>query len=117
MYSANEMRAVEGYGKLDHEIRLRPQELKLAHQLVESLAEDFDPKKYHDTYKENLKALLEAKQKGKTVVEEAPAKRAPVIDMMEGLKRSVRETEMHRQEKRPTRARPAASQRAKRGAA
>jgi DNA end-binding protein Ku len=118
MYFANEIRSVEGYGKLDHEIKLRPQEIKLAQQLVESLAEDFDPKKYHDTYEENLKALIEAKQKGKTVVEEAPAKRAPVIDMMEALKRSVRETEMLRQKKkRPSRARPAASERARRGAA
>ena len=117
MYFANEIRRVERYGKIDHEIKLKPQEIKLAEQLVESLAENFDPRKYQDTYEENLRALIEAKKKGKTIVEEAPAKRAPVIDMMEALKRSVRQTEMQRHKKRPTRARHAQGERAKRGAA
>jgi DNA end-binding protein Ku len=117
MYFANEIRSVAGYGKIGSEIKLRPQEIKLAEQLVESLAEDFDPRKYHDTYEENLKALIEAKNKGATVTQEPPPKRAPVIDMMEALKRSVRETEAQRQKKRPTRARPAPGERMKRGAA
>ena len=116
MYFANEIRSVEGYGKIDHEVKVRPQEIKLAEQLVESLAEDFDPRKYHDAYEENLKALIEAKKKGKTIIEEPAPKRAPVIDMMEALKRSVRETEAQKQKKRPTRAQPAA-ERTRRGAA
>src|SRR5205807_3868474 len=78
MYFANEIRSVEGYGKLDHQIKLKSQEIKLAEQLIETLSEDFDARKYHDTYQESLKALIEAKRKGKTIVEERPAKRAPV---------------------------------------
>ena len=103
MYFANEIRSVEGYGKVDRDIKLKPQEIKLAEQLVESLSEDFNPRKYHDTYQENLKALIEAKREGKTIVQEPAAKRAPVIDMMEALKRSVRQSEEQRQTKRPTR--------------
>lgn len=93
MYFPNEIREVEDYGKIDRNIKLKPQEIKLAEQLVETLSEDFKPGKYHDTYQEKLKALIEAKRKGKTVVEEHKAARAPVIDMMEALKRSVRLTE------------------------
>jgi DNA end-binding protein Ku len=94
MYFANEIREVEGYGKVDESIKLKPQEIKLAEQLVDTLSERFKPQKYHDTFQENLKKLIEAKQAGKTVVAEPEARRAPVIDMMEALKRSIRQTEM-----------------------
>lgn len=103
MYFANEIRSVEGYGKVDRDIKLKPQEIKLAEQLVESLSEDFNARKYHDTFQENLRALIEAKREGKTIVQEPTAKRAPVIDMMEALKRSVRQSEEQRQKKRPSR--------------
>jgi DNA end-binding protein Ku len=89
MYFPNEIHEVEGYGRLDKSISLKPQEIKLAEQLVETLSEEFNPKQYHDTFQENLKALIAAKQQGRTVREEQPAKRAPVIDMMEALKRSL----------------------------
>jgi len=107
MYFVNEIRKVEAYGKITQEIKLRPQEIKLAEQLVESLSEDFEPQQYRDTYQENLKALIEAKRQGKTIVEEEAPKRAPVIDMMEALKRSLHETEAGKR-KKPMRARPAA---------
>ena len=107
MYFVNEIRKVEGYGKITQEIKVRPQEIKLAEQLVESLSEEFKPQQYHDTYQENLKALIEAKREGKTIVEEEAPKRAPVIDMMEALKRSLHETEAGKR-KKPMRARPAA---------
>jgi DNA end-binding protein Ku len=104
MYFVNEIRGVEGYGKLAQDVKLRPQEVKLAEQLVESLSEDFKPQQYHDTYQENLKALIEAKRKGKTFVEEEAPKRAAVIDMMEALKRSLHESEAQKR-KKPMRAR------------
>jgi DNA end-binding protein Ku len=99
MYFVNEIREVEGYGKITQEIKLRPQEVKLAEQLVESLSEDFKPEQYHDTYQENLKALIEAKRHGKTFVEEEAPKRAPVIDMMEALKRSLHEADAQKGKK------------------
>ena len=114
MYFVNEIRSVEGYGKITQEVKLRPQEIKLAEQLVESLSEDFKPQQYHDTFQENLKALIEAKREGKTRVEEAPPKRAPVIDMMEALKRSLQASEGQKR-KKPMRARPAAREREGRG--
>jgi DNA end-binding protein Ku len=107
MYFVNEIRKVEGYGKIAEDVKVRPQEIKLAEQLVESLAEDFKPQQYHDTFQERLKALIEAKREGKTIVEEERPKRAPVIDMMEALKRSLQETEAQKR-KKPMRARPSA---------
>jgi hypothetical protein len=58
----------------------------------------------------NLKALIEAKREGKTIVEEAPPKRAPVIDMMEALKRSLHQTEMQREKNLCEHARELASE-------
>jgi len=93
MFFENEIRHVEGYGKTDENIQLKLQEVKLAEQLVETLSEDFEPSKYHDTFQENLTSLIESKQKGRTFLEEPKPGRAPVIDMMEALKRSVRQSE------------------------
>ena len=67
-----------------------PQELELAHLLVESLAAGFEPAKYKDRYRENLRALLDAKIRGEELklgaMEPAPA---PVPDILEALKASL----------------------------
>ena len=92
MHFADEIREAAGYGR-DRDIKLKPQEIRLAEQLVESLSQDFKPQSYHDGYQERLKELIEAKRKGEAIVEERAPKRAPVIDMMEALKRSVQHAE------------------------
>jgi DNA end-binding protein Ku len=49
---------------LDKEVDIKPAELKMAGQVVESMAEDFNPDRYHDTYQEQLQELIEAKLEG-----------------------------------------------------
>jgi DNA end-binding protein Ku len=70
---------------------VRPQELKMAEQLVENLAEPFDPSKYHDEYRANLKKIINAKMKGKKIDYEEPEqpKATPVIDLMSRLQASL----------------------------
>jgi len=116
MYFVNEIRQVPGYGEKPKNLQLKPQELKLAEQLIESLAEDFNPAQYHDTYQEQLRALVEAKQKGKTLAEKAPPKQGKVIDMMEALKRSVREAEAGPKRRHPGPAEAPARRHARRAA-
>jgi DNA end-binding protein Ku len=106
MYYANEIREVAGYGDAEKDVKLKPAELKLAEQLVESLSQDFKPEKYHDKFQENLKALIEAKQKGKAIVVEEKPRPARVIDMMEALKKSLARTEAQQNQKKPTKLRP-----------
>lgn len=103
MYFANEIRKVAGYGEIDKNIKLKPQEIKLAEQLVETLSAHFKPEQYHDTFQEKLRELIAAKQKGKAVVAEHEPARAPVIDIMEALKRSLQKTEAQKG-KKPARA-------------
>lgn len=88
MYFANEIREAPGFGDIDH-IKLSPQEVKLAQQLVGTLSEKFDPEKYHDEYQERLKELIEAREKGEEIAAAPPVKRAPVIDIMSALKKSL----------------------------
>jgi DNA end-binding protein Ku len=104
MYFANEIREAPGYGKTDG-IKLNPKEIKLAEQLVDSLSEEFDIKKYHDEFETRLRALIAAKEKGREVAAIPQPKRAPVIDMMTALKKSLAKsgTAAHR---RPMRAKP-----------
>jgi DNA end-binding protein Ku len=98
MYYENEIREAPGYGKNEN-IKLNPQEVKLANQLVATLSEDFHVEKYHDEFQLRLKALIEAKQKGKQTIHGAPEKhRAPVIDMMAALKKSLAATQAHNKE-------------------
>lgn len=88
MYYQNEIAKVEGYGRTYQE-KLKPQEVKLADQLVENLTAPFKPEAYKDNFQERLNQLIEAKIKGKSIEPTAKARRAPVIDMMEALKKSL----------------------------
>ncbi len=92
MYYAEEVRKVEGFGPPDVEIR--DSELKVAHQLIEALASDWDPEKYHDSFQDNVKKLIETKLEGGEVKEvEKPKNLAPVVDLMAALKQSLAEME------------------------
>jgi DNA end-binding protein Ku len=88
MYFANDIRQAPGYGITD-KVEIKPQEIKLAHQLVETLSQDFHLENYHNEYRARLRQLIEAKQKGKEIAAARQLKRAPVIDMMAALKKSL----------------------------
>jgi DNA end-binding protein Ku len=67
-----------------------PKELRLATQIIESLAGDWKPESYHDTYAEELKRRIVAKDKGKEIVEEPDVEDGgKVLDLMEALEASV----------------------------
>lgn len=91
MYYPNEIRAVAEYGK-DANFEVKPQEAKLAQQLVESLASTFEPEKYSDAYQKRLTELVEAKREGKEITPTEGPRLAPVIDLMEALQESLKRT-------------------------
>jgi DNA end-binding protein Ku len=92
MYYSEEVREVEGFGAPD--VELKEGELKVAHQLIEALADKWDPEKYSDSFQENLKKLIQAKLEGQEVKPvEKPKKLAPVVDLMAALKQSLAEME------------------------
>ncbi|MGH9564727.1 MAG: Ku protein [Candidatus Angelobacter sp.] len=90
MYYVDEIRQVEEF-RTDTSA-VKEKELDLAKTLIESLLATFEPDKYKDEYRENLKAMIQAKIEGKQIVEPAaPTHKAPVIDILEALKMSLAE--------------------------
>jgi DNA end-binding protein Ku len=89
MFYSNEIRAAESIPT--DNVEVKEQEKKLAEQLIASLAAPFEPQKYRDEYQENVRALIAAKLKGQEVTEVAQPHLAPVIDLMEALKKSIAE--------------------------
>src|SRR4051794_13525086 len=89
MYYSEEVREVEGFGDAS-KVELKDAEVKIAHQLIEALAADWEPEKYKDTFEENLKKLIQARIEGRDVTAvEKPKKPAPVVDLMAALKQSL----------------------------
>jgi len=87
MYFTNEIRQVDEF-RTDLDL-VKEKELILAHTLIEALAAKFEPDKYKDTYRENLLAMIDTKIKGQKVVEAPEPHVAPLIDIMEALKRTL----------------------------
>ena len=87
MYFTNEIRQVDEF-RTDLDL-VKEKELALAGTLIEALAAKFEPEKYKDTYRENLLGMIQTKIQGQKVVEAPEPHVAPVIDIMEALKRSL----------------------------
>jgi DNA end-binding protein Ku len=55
------------FGFLDDDIEVRPQELRMASSLIDSMTVDFDPDEYHDSYREAVMEVVAAKTEGREV--------------------------------------------------
>jgi DNA end-binding protein Ku len=65
-------------------------ELELAKSLVNQMSGPFEPSHYHDAYRENVERLIEQKKKGHALPKVSAPRKAPVVDLMEALKRSLK---------------------------
>ena len=88
LYYHDEVRAREEFRTDTSQIPAR--ELELATRLVDSLAAPFQPAKYRDRYRENLRALIDAKIRGLEVAEGKPEPGlVPVGNLLEALQASL----------------------------
>ena len=83
------------FPNLDADVEVRAPELKMAGQVVESMADDFHPEQYTDTYQQQLTELVESKLAGGQAftTPEAPARldeSEDVSDLLAKLEASVR---------------------------
>ncbi|HEV2417344.1 MAG TPA: Ku protein [Terriglobia bacterium] len=101
LFFASEVRAAPEYGHSGADVRL--EELKLAKEVIAKMSTHFRPEKYRDEYQAKLKQLLSAKSKGKKAPEARKRKLAPVIDMMDALKKSLPRTTSRKKLRRSTR--------------
>ena len=102
------------FPSLKDDVRVSPQEVKMASSLVDNMAADFTPDKFSDEYQDQLRQLIAAKlEKGDAVdtaatfgeQAEEQADRGEVVDLMEALRRSV---EQNRAARRTTETKPSA---------
>ncbi|WP_344370294.1 Ku protein [Agromyces tropicus] len=92
---SDEVRAAE-FPSLDEPVKITKTELDLSKQLIESLANDFEPDQYVDEYQRDLRTLIEAKlEQGDAIDTAATFGEQPeegggeVIDLMEALRQSI----------------------------
>ena len=69
--------------------KVKPEEMKLAKQVIATFEGELNLKDYRDDYREGLRAIIDAKVAGQEIV--APEEKEPpkVVDLMEALRRSL----------------------------
>ena len=91
LYFPAEVREISEYGKADN-MTLQKPEMDLAEQFIRQLTAKFEPEQYKDEYADRVLALIETKRAGQVVAgQPAKPKLAPVIDLMDALKKSIAE--------------------------
>jgi DNA end-binding protein Ku len=86
---ASEIRPVDEL-RLPVNEKLVPNEVNLALKLIEGMTAEFDPAKYHDTYAEDVKKLIEDKAKGQKRQTPPPKPASSnVIDIVAALQESL----------------------------
>ena len=91
MYFADEVREPgEVLPDLPAADDLSDRELSVANLLIDSMADEWDPERYHDTFRARVEELVEQKRRGEEIVTESPVPRqSNVVDLMEALQASV----------------------------
>ena len=104
LYFAEDLRSRAEIDEAVRETELGEAELTMAVQLVEGLSGEFDAAEFRNEYREDLRAMLEAKLAGEEITRPEPVAPAPVVDLMEALKKSVAQAKSQREPAKPSRA-------------
>jgi DNA end-binding protein Ku len=98
------------------DVKVSPQELKMASSLIDNMSADFAPDKFSDEYQDQLRRLIAAKLEQGDALDtaatfgeegEEQADRGEVVDLMEALRRSV---EQNRAAQKTVETKPSAKQ-------
>jgi DNA end-binding protein Ku len=102
------------FPNLKDDVKVSPQELKMASSLIDNMSADFAPDKFSDEYQDQLRKLIAAKLEQGDALDTAAtfgeegedqADRGEVVDLMEALRRSV---EQNRAAKKTAETKPSA---------
>jgi DNA end-binding protein Ku len=92
MHYADELVAQADFDFPSLKENVAPAELKMAKMLIDTMStEQFEPEKFHDKYREDVLAMIEARAAGKDVPAGEPARPAAsnVVNLMDVLQRSL----------------------------
>jgi DNA end-binding protein Ku len=107
-----EIRAIDQIEELNSvPSKVKPEEMKLAKQVIATFESELNLKDYKDEYKEGLRQIIEAKISGQEIVAPEVEEPPKVVDLMEALRRSL--NAVSTEKKKPARAAMAAPVKAK----
>lgn len=92
IFYPDEVRKAQMVPGLPEDVKVDEKELEIANKLIEHLTQEFNPEKYKDDYREALKALIDKKIEGKEVEIAPDTPERNVIDLMEALQASLKES-------------------------
>ncbi|MBM3779707.1 MAG: Ku protein [Acidimicrobiia bacterium] len=103
LHRASELRSVNQIDELAGvPAKVKPEEMKLAKQVIQSFEAPLNLKDYHDEYTEGLRRIIDAKIAGEEIVAPEVQEPSNVVDLMEALRRSLDSVSVER--KRPAKA-------------
>jgi DNA end-binding protein Ku len=105
LFFAEDVRSKAEIEEAVAETDVQKAELGLAEQLITGLVGEWTPEDFENQYRNDLRAMLEAKLAGQEIKRPEPVPETPVVDLMEALRRSVAEA----QTKKPAPAKARAS--------
>src|SRR5687767_4678146 len=107
-----EIRSIDQIEELDSvPSKVKPEEMKLAKQVISTFESELNLKDYKDEYKEGLRQIIDAKIAGEEYVAPEVEEPPKVVDLMEALRRSL--NAVSTEKKKPARAAIAAPAKAK----
>lgn len=85
---------VADFEQLDKRPRISSKEVEMAERLIDQLTEEFDPTRFHDSYRQRLEEVIAAKIEGEEVqlAPEEAEEPEKVTDLLEALRASVEAT-------------------------
>jgi DNA end-binding protein Ku len=90
---------------IPHDVDVEDRELKIARQLIESLAAEFEPERYRDEYRERVLELIEKKAEGQEIVLQPQTEEpAQVVDLMAALEASLAAVKDAKDDEKPAKA-------------
>ena len=85
-----EIRAIDQIDELNSvPSKVKPEEMKLARQVIATVDGELNLNDYRDDYKEGLRAIIDAKVAGQEIVATEEKEPPKVVDLMEALRRSL----------------------------
>jgi DNA end-binding protein Ku len=98
-----EIRSIDQIDELNSvPTKVKPDEMKLAKQVIQTFQGELNLKDYKDEYKEGLRQIINAKIAGEEIVAPEVEEPAKVVDLMEALRRSL--DSVSKEKKRPAKA-------------
>jgi DNA end-binding protein Ku len=90
LHHAAEIRGIDAVEELNSvPVKVKPEEMKLARQVIETFEQPLNLSDYRDEYREGLQRIIDAKIAGEEVVASVAEAPPRVVNLMDALKKSL----------------------------